>query len=40
MSGIYGGDEVNAIVVEIGTHTTKAGYAGDDVPKAVFPSVG
>ncbi|MEW5306390.1 MAG: hypothetical protein WDW36_008858 [Sanguina aurantia] len=38
MSGIYGGDEVNAIVVEIGTHTTKAGYAGDDVPKAVFPS--
>lgn len=32
-------DEVSAIVVDIGTCTTKAGYAGEDSPKSVFPSV-
>jgi len=32
-------DEVNALVLDIGTCLVKAGYAGDDVPKAVFPSV-
>eukprot|EP00191_Tetraselmis_sp_GSL018_P005574 CAMPEP_0177603596 /NCGR_PEP_ID=MMETSP0419_2-20121207/15605_1 /TAXON_ID=582737 /ORGANISM="Tetraselmis sp., Strain GSL018" /LENGTH=415 /DNA_ID=CAMNT_0019097395 /DNA_START=48 /DNA_END=1292 /DNA_ORIENTATION=+ len=35
---MYGGDEVNAVVVDVGSYTVKAGYAGDDVPKAVFPS--
>jgi actin-like protein 6A len=25
-------------VLDIGTSTTRAGYAGDDVPKAVFPT--
>mmetsp|Transcript_34825 Transcript_34825/g.98733 ORF Transcript_34825/g.98733 Transcript_34825/m.98733 type:complete len:456 (-) Transcript_34825:223-1590(-) len=35
---MFGGDEVNAIVVDIGSCTTKAGYAGEDTPKAVFPS--
>ncbi|KAJ1311023.1 hypothetical protein OPQ81_009529 [Rhizoctonia solani] len=34
----YGGDEVSAIVLDIGTSSTRAGYAGDDVPKAVFPT--
>ncbi|QRW05311.1 actin [Ceratobasidium sp. AG-Ba] len=34
----YGGDEVSALVLDIGTSTTRAGYAGDDVPKAVFPT--
>lgn len=38
MSNVYGGDEVNALVFDVGSHTTKAGYAGDDAPKAVFPS--
>eukprot|EP00195_Chlamydomonas_chlamydogama_P008600 CAMPEP_0202890812 /NCGR_PEP_ID=MMETSP1392-20130828/1103_1 /ASSEMBLY_ACC=CAM_ASM_000868 /TAXON_ID=225041 /ORGANISM="Chlamydomonas chlamydogama, Strain SAG 11-48b" /LENGTH=422 /DNA_ID=CAMNT_0049574455 /DNA_START=106 /DNA_END=1370 /DNA_ORIENTATION=- len=38
MSNAYGGDEVNAIVVDIGTCLTKAGYAGDDIPKAIYPS--
>lgn len=33
-------DEVNAVVLDLGTWQTKAGYAGDDTPKAVFPSVG
>ncbi|KAG2429211.1 hypothetical protein HXX76_010981 [Chlamydomonas incerta] len=38
-SNIYGGDEVNALVLDLGTHTFKAGYSGDDTPKAVFPSM-
>ncbi|KAI7838059.1 hypothetical protein COHA_008142 [Chlorella ohadii] len=39
MSGpVYGGDEVNAIVLDIGTYAVKAGYAGEDTPKYVFPS--
>lgn len=36
---MYGGDEVSAIVVDLGSHSCKAGYAGEDAPKAVFPSV-
>lgn len=36
--GIIGGDEVGAIVIDIGSHTTRAGYAGEDTPKADFPS--
>eukprot|EP00041_Stephanoeca_diplocostata_P021767 m.513680 g.513680 ORF g.513680 m.513680 type:complete len:485 (+) comp21906_c1_seq14:131-1585(+) len=39
MSGAtYGGDEVGALVFDIGSHTTKVGYAGEDTPKAVFPT--
>ncbi|KAG8086742.1 hypothetical protein GUJ93_ZPchr0010g7718 [Zizania palustris] len=36
---MYGGDEVSAIVVDVGSYSCKAGYAGDDTPKAVFSSV-
>ncbi|KAL8135526.1 hypothetical protein AgCh_010246 [Apium graveolens] len=36
---MYGGDEVSAIVIDLGSHSCKAGYAGEDAPKAVFPSV-
>ena len=32
-------DEVSAIVIDLGSHSCKAGYAGEDTPKAVFPSV-
>ncbi|KAK3008826.1 hypothetical protein RJ639_014400, partial [Escallonia herrerae] len=32
-------DEVSAVVLDLGSHTCKAGYAGEDAPKAVFPSV-
>ena len=35
----YAGDEVGAIVVDVGSHTTKAGFAGEENPKAVVPSV-
>ncbi|KAJ9512256.1 hypothetical protein QJQ45_012818 [Haematococcus lacustris] len=31
-------DEVNALVLDLGSCLCKAGYAGDDGPKAVFPS--
>jgi len=35
---MYGGDEVSAIVLDLGSSCCKAGYAGEDTPKAVFPS--
>lgn len=31
-------DEVNAVVVDLGTYQVKAGYAGEDTPKYIFPS--
>jgi hypothetical protein len=36
---IYESDEVNAVVVDVGTSSTRFGYSGDDSPVAVFPSV-
>ncbi|KAF2619073.1 hypothetical protein F2Q68_00038886 [Brassica cretica] len=33
---MYGGDEVSAIVFDLDSYTCKAGYAGEDAPKAVF----
>ncbi|KAI0346919.1 Actin/actin-like protein [Trametopsis cervina] len=35
---VYGGDEVSALVVDIGSSTLRAGYAGDDTPKVVIPT--
>ncbi|EPE07076.1 chromatin remodeling and histone acetyltransferase complexes subunit [Ophiostoma piceae UAMH 11346] len=35
---VYGGDEVSALVLDPGYCHTRAGYAGEDVPKAVVPS--
>ncbi len=32
-------DEVSALVVDNGTGMVKAGFAGEDAPRAVFPSV-
>ncbi|CAI2164609.1 1702_t:CDS:10 [Funneliformis geosporum] len=37
-STTYGGDEVSAIVLDVGSCWTRAGYAGEDTPKAVFPT--
>jgi len=36
---IVSSDEVSAIVLDLGSHSVKAGYAGEDQPKSVFPSV-
>lgn len=37
--GVYGGDEVGAIVIDIGHGSVRAGFAGEDTPKADIPSV-
>ncbi|XP_003747100.1 actin-like protein 6B [Galendromus occidentalis] len=37
-SGIYGGDEVGAVVFDYGHYSFRAGYAGEDAPKADIPS--
>ncbi|GAA5864554.1 hypothetical protein JCM8547_005578 [Rhodosporidiobolus lusitaniae] len=34
----YGGDEVGAVVLDMGSLSIRAGYAGEDSPKCVFPS--
>jgi len=34
----YAGDEINAIVLDPGACTIRAGFAGEDVPKSVVPS--
>ena len=35
---VYGGDEVSAVVMDVGSSTVKAGYSGEDVPRRVFAS--
>jgi actin-like protein 6A len=35
---MYCGDEVFSVVGDLGTATSRFGYAGEDLPKAVFPS--
>lgn len=37
--GVYGGDEVGAIVLDIGHGSVRFGFAGEDTPKADIPSV-
>ncbi|KAI8988598.1 actin family [Mycotypha africana] len=34
----YGGDEVNALVLDVGSTTVRAGYAGEDVPRVTIPT--
>lgn len=36
-AAVYGGDEINAIVVDAGSYSTRIGYAGDDFPKVIQP---
>lgn len=36
--GIYGGDEVGAIVFDCGSHSFRAGYGGEEYPKFDIPS--
>eukprot|EP00735_Rhodelphis_limneticus_P007474 TRINITY_DN20022_c0_g1::TRINITY_DN20022_c0_g1_i1::g.1329::m.1329 TRINITY_DN20022_c0_g1::TRINITY_DN20022_c0_g1_i1::g.1329 ORF type:complete len:450 (-),score=97.40,sp/Q84M92/ARP4_ARATH/41.19/3e-122,Actin/PF00022.14/9.7e-122,MreB_Mbl/PF06723.8/0.0066,MreB_Mbl/PF06723.8/0.012 TRINITY_DN20022_c0_g1_i1:83-1432(-) len=35
---MYGGDEISATVLEVGSHSTKGGFAGEDCPKVVVSS--
>ena len=32
-------DDIDAVVIDNGSGTIKAGFAGDDAPRAVFPSI-
>ena len=35
--GLFGNaDEVSGIVIDLGSHTCKAGYAGEDAPRLCF----
>lgn len=36
---MYGGDEVGALVMDLGSGALRLGFAGEDMPKAVFSSV-
>jgi Actin len=40
MAAFHSGDCVGALVVDVGSATTKIGWAGDDYPRALFRSVG
>ena len=37
--GVYGGDEVGAIVLDIGHNSTRLGFAGEDTPMTEVPSI-
>ena len=34
----YAGDEINALVLDCGSYSTRAGFAGEDAPKSVVPT--
>ena len=36
--GIYGGDEIGAVVFDFGSNSIRAGFAGEDTPKADLPA--
>lgn len=38
MPGVYGGDDVSAIVLDAGSSLLRAGWAGEDTPRIVIPS--
>jgi actin-related protein 4 len=35
---VYGGDDISAIVLDAGSSSTRAGWAGEDTPRVVTPS--
>lgn len=37
-ANVYGGDEINAVVLDAGSFHTRIGFAGDDFPKVITPS--
>jgi len=34
----YAGDEINALILDSGSHSIRAGFAGEDTPKSVIPT--
>jgi actin-related protein len=39
MASFYNGDNVQAVVADLGHYSTKIGWAGDDYPRSYFRSV-
>lgn len=35
---VYGGDEINAIIIDPGSYVTNIGYSGTDCPQTILPS--
>jgi actin-related protein len=35
---MYGGDDVSAVVLDIGHTTSRCGHAGEEAPKIIIPS--
>lgn len=38
LHALFALDEVSALVIDIGSSSLRAGYAGDDAPKAIIPT--
>ncbi|KAK0540601.1 NuA4 histone acetyltransferase subunit [Tilletia horrida] len=38
-AGVFGGDEVSAIALDLGCASLRVGWAGEDTPRAILPSV-
>lgn len=36
---MFGGDDVGAVVLDMGSNTSKVGFASRDMPQAVYPTV-
>ena len=37
--GVYGGDEVGAVCLDMGSHSVRAGFAGEDAPKVFVEEI-
>jgi actin-related protein len=35
----YSGDNIGAVVADVGSYACRVGFAGEDSPRAFFPSV-
>ncbi|KAE8226671.1 hypothetical protein CF319_g762 [Tilletia indica] len=38
-AGVFGGDEVSAIALDLGCSSLRVGWAGEDAPRAILPSI-
>lgn len=36
---VFGGDDINSVVLDIGSYSIKAGFSGADLPRSVIPSL-
>ncbi|CAD7064296.1 unnamed protein product [Tilletia caries] len=38
-AGVFGGDEVSAVAIDLGCSSLRVGWAGEDAPRAILPSL-